>query len=126
MAQRKRRPDAVQEQLWRERIESWRGSGQTQRQFCQTHGVAVSSFSHWKIELNRREVAAAAVAAGGMRPSHDISERTSEALSWTEVCLPAQRAAVVTSAPDSGVFEVMLPWGWSVRLGPRFADTSSV
>jgi hypothetical protein len=118
MAQRKKRPDAAQEQLWRERIELWRCSGQTQRQFCQAHGIAASSLSRWKIDLNQRELAEAVAASG--RPSHDVSERTSEALSWTEVCLPAQRATVVASVPDSGGFEVMLPWGWSVRLGPRF------
>lgn len=114
MAQRK---DPVQEQVWRERIEAWRGSGQTQRQFCQAQGVAISSFSRWKIELNRRDPA---VAAAGLSLSPEDSGKASEALSWTEVRLPAKRAAVVATAPDSEGFEVVLPWGWSVRLGPRF------
>ena len=115
MAQSKKRPDAVQEQLWRERIEAWGGSGQTQQQFCRTHGIAGSSFSRWKLELKRQdEEAETAVAASDVR--------TSETMSWTEVPLPARCAAVASVPVLSGIggFEVMLPWGWSVRLGPGF------
>jgi hypothetical protein len=116
MAQSKKHPDGAQEQLWRDRIEAWAGSGQSQQQFCQVHGIAGSSFSRWKVELKRRdEKAEAAVAARGMQ--------TPETMSWTEVHLPAQRSTVA-SVPGSGGFEVMLPWGWSVRLGPEFEAES--
>lgn len=113
MAQSKKHLDGIQEHLWRERIEAWRVSGQSQQQFCRVHGIAGSSFSRWKHELKRQdEKAEAAVAASGMQ--------TSETVSWTEVHLPVQRATVASF----GGFEVLLPSGWSVRLGPGFEADS--
>ena len=32
------------EKQWRERIETWRNSGQRQSEFCRAHGLARSSF----------------------------------------------------------------------------------
>jgi hypothetical protein len=124
MAQ-KRKVNPVQsvwELKWRERIEAWRRSGQTQQEFCRAHGLSAGSFSHWKAELVRREGlrvsvrAADAVAAGGER-----RERSPEALSWSEVRWPA---GAVEVAGDGGGFEIVLPRGWSVRLGPRFEAES--
>src|SRR3954463_10002439 len=54
---RKRKVNPVQsvwELQWRERIEAWRRSGQTQQEFCRAHGLSAGSFSHWKAELVRR------------------------------------------------------------------------
>jgi hypothetical protein len=119
MAQKRKRAELVWEHLWRERIDAWSGSGQTQRRFCQAHGISVSSFSRWKVELARRDELGAAIApAGKMAPSGDSSERTSEALRWTEVRLPGAGADM--GGVDGAGFEVVLPRGWSVRLGPRF------
>lgn len=28
-------------------IETWQGSGQTQKEFCQSHGLAYSAFHYW-------------------------------------------------------------------------------
>jgi hypothetical protein len=120
MAQ-KRKVNPVQsvwELQWRERIEAWRRSGQTQQEFCRAHGLSAGSFSHWKAELVRREGLRASVravdaaAAGG-----DRRERSPEALSWSEV---RWSAGAVEVAGDGGDFEIVLPRGWSVRLGPRF------
>jgi hypothetical protein len=122
---RKRKVNPVQsvwELQWRERIEAWRRSGQTQQEFCRAHGLSAGSFSHWKAELVRREGLRASVrvadtaAAGG-----DRRERSPEALSWSEVRWPAGAAEV---AGDGGGFEIVLPRGWSVRLGPRFEAES--
>lgn len=123
MAQ-KRKVNPVQsvwELQWRERIEAWRRSGQTQQEFCRAHGLSAGSFSHWKAELVRREGVRAAVrASDAAAPGGDRRDRSPEALSWSEVRWPA--AAEV--AEDGGGFEIVLPRGWSVRLGPRFEAES--
>jgi hypothetical protein len=124
MAQ-KRKVNLVQsvwELQWRERIEAWRRSGQTQQEFCRAHGLSVGSFSHWKAELVRREGQRASVrAADAVVPGGDRHEGSPEALSWSEVRWPAGAAEV---AEDGGGFEIVLPRGWSVRLGPRFEAES--
>jgi hypothetical protein len=113
---------SVWELQWRERIEAWRRSGQTQQEFCRAHGLSAGSFSHWKAELVRREGLRASVrAAYAAAPGGDRRERSPEALSWSEVRWPAGAAEV---AGDGGGFEIVLPWGWSVRLGPRFEAES--
>jgi hypothetical protein len=124
MAQKRKVDPApsVWELQWRERMEAWRRSGQTQQEFCRVHGLSAGSFSHWKSELVRRDGlrasvrAADAAAAGG-----DRRERSPEALSWKEVRWPAVGAEV---AGDGAGFEIVLPRGWSVRLGPRFEADS--
>lgn len=103
------------EQQWRERVEAWRGSGLTQRAFCQAHGVSPSSFSHWKHKLSQRdeERAQALTRVGG-------SAESATAVSWTEVRWPAEAAQGVPVAQAGSGFEIVLPRGWSVRLGSRF------
>lgn len=122
---RKRKGNPVQsvwELQWRERIEAWRRSGQTQQEFCRAHGLSAGSFSHWKAELVRREgLRASAGAADAAAPSGDRRERSPEALSWNEVRWPAGAAEV---AGDCGGLEIVLPRGLSVRLGPRFEAES--
>lgn len=121
MAQ-KRKVNPVQsvwELQWRERIEAWRRSGQTQQEFCRVHGLSAGSFSHWKAELVRREGLRASVrAADAAAPGGDRRDRSPEALSWSEVRWPAG------AAEAGGGFEIVIPRGWSVRLGPRFEAES--
>ena len=113
---------SVWELQWRERIEAWRRSGQTQQEFCRVHGLSAGSFSHWKAELVRREGLRASVrAADAAAPGGDRRDRSPEALSWSEVRWPAGAAEV---AGAGGGFEIVIPRGWSVRLGPRFEAES--
>lgn len=116
---------SVWELRWRERVEAWRRSGQTQQEFCQAHGIAAGSFSHWKAELVRRDglrASACGAAASARVGGGASSERTPEALRWTEVRWPAVGAQ---EAEDGSGFEIVLPRrGWSVRMGPRFETES--
>jgi hypothetical protein len=36
------------ERIWREALDEWRQSGQSQAAFCRTRGLSENSFSHWK------------------------------------------------------------------------------
>ena len=112
---------SVWELHWRERIEAWRRSGQTQQEFCRAHGLASGSFSHWKAELVRREGLRASVRTADAATADGGGKRSPEALSWSEVHWPAVDTDV---AGDGGGFEIVLPRGWSVRLGSRFESES--
>jgi hypothetical protein len=125
MAQKPSGELAKREQLWRERIEAWRSSGQRQSEFCRAHGFPVSSFSYWKIELVRREQLHARASA----PAHPSRAVESEGpggqdLGWQQVPWPATSAPGAPVGPVEDGLEVVLPSGWSIRLGPRFAAES--
>jgi hypothetical protein len=111
---------AFRERQWRERVDAWRGSGQTQRAFCKARGISGSSFSRWKAELARRDQLRAE-ASGEIAASGGSTGRRTEALGWTEVGWPSASAECV---PEGSGFEVFLPRGRSVRLGPRFEAES--
>lgn len=118
MAQeRNGRQSSVWEHRWRERLSAWHTSGQTQQEFCQSHGISVSSFSHWKGELAKRDQSRAQAAAGQVAASGDSSTALPGTLGWTEVRLPLVDGG---AAGPGSTFEIFLPRGWSVRLGSQF------
>lgn len=41
--------------LWSDRIEQWKRSGKTQREFCAAHSLALSSFQWWRARLSRSQ-----------------------------------------------------------------------
>src|SRR5215216_2991452 len=96
------------ERLWRERIEAWRGSGQTQREFCQTHKISASSLSRWKVQLARHDELPAELAMASPVAASRVA-RGSEALRWTEVRWPAAGTDVAPAAQEGSGFEVVLP-----------------
>lgn len=106
----------AQEQLWRDRVEAWRGSGLTQGEFCRLHGVALTSLSRWKSKLVKRDRARASEAAA----AETFPSGSPELMEWTELRLPSAKIARSEAWPDGSGFEVVLPQGWSVRLGPQF------
>jgi hypothetical protein len=113
--------ESAWERQWRERIEVWRASGQTQRAFCKTHGISPTSFSHWKVKLARREQELAQVApAVPAFEGENAASGTLETLGWKEVRWPPEDAVAAPAGPSPSSFEIVLPWGWSVRLGPQF------
>lgn len=115
------RAQSVWEQRWRERMAAWRQSGLSQQAFCRAHGLSVSSFSHWKSELAKRD--------GRMASPEVPAERAAaagspEALRWTEVRWPEWTPEVPPAAREISGFEIVLPRGWSVRLGAGFEAES--
>ena len=107
------------EQGWRERVDAWRRSGQKQVEYCRDHGIPESSLSRWKRELARRDQARTLGAqrreGAGVSGSAGVS--SGEELGWKQVAWPP--AGAVAGEGGSGL-EVVLPNGWSIRLGPRF------
>lgn len=62
------RRDLGLEPQWRERMEQWRASGWSVREFCLRRGLAEPTFYYWRRELRARD-AAAAVAAVSRSPA---------------------------------------------------------
>jgi hypothetical protein len=123
MAQKRDRKQErlVQEHQWRERLEAWRASGLTQVGFCLSHGISMGSFSRWKSALVGRGKPKAPIPASGTIAAADgFPSGSPEGLGWTEVRLPSASAARTETGPGGSGFEIVLPRGWSVRLGPQF------
>jgi hypothetical protein len=119
MARARKGAETVWEEQWRERIKAWRESGQTQLQFCRAHGLAVSSFSHWKGKLAQRDELRSLSLLAAKAAATDV-DAASKTMPWTEVRWEAQGAEPVGAAQDGTGFEIVLPQGWMVRLGSRF------
>jgi hypothetical protein len=107
---------------WQERVEEWQRSGQRQTQFCLERGISVSSFSHWKCELLRRQRSLVGPGKGSATPGAASESVSSGSVEWTEVlCRQSAAEASFASGASSGAgLELVLPSGCSIRLGPRF------
>jgi hypothetical protein len=117
--------ESIWECQWRERIELWRRSGQTQQEYCRAHGISASSLSHWKGKLAQRDRLRAEAAVTGQAAAENRARaRSAEGVKWTEVPVPASAAGGVEIGAESSGFAVVLAHGWSVRLGPRFEAES--
>jgi len=117
--------ESIWERQWRERIELWRRSGQTQQEYCRAQGISASSLSHWKGKLVKRDRLRVEAAAAGQAGAENRAEaRSAESVKWTEVPMPMSAAGRVEMGEESSGFEVVLAHGWSVRLGPQFEAES--
>lgn len=105
---------SVVERRWRERVEGWQRSGETQREYCRRYGLSAKSLSYWRTELQRRDGRRSIVA----EPSSG-----SPVVRWAEVAmppLPVIAGAVDQAKDEVGGFELVHPRGFVVRLGARF------
>lgn len=119
------RTQSVWERRWRDRIAAWRESGLSQQAFCRAHGLSESTLSHWKSELAKRDAVQAPPAIAGQgTASESAAAGSSGTLRWAEVRWPAVGAEKPEPASASSGFEIVLPRGWSVRLGPGFEAES--
>ncbi len=55
------------ERFWREELDEWRESGQSQAAFCRTHGLSENSFSHWKGVIARLDSKARSAMSGAQK-----------------------------------------------------------
>ena len=42
--------------LWTRRVEQWKRSGKTQREFCASHSIALSTFQWWRARVGADKV----------------------------------------------------------------------
>lgn len=91
---------------WREHVEGWLRSGETQRAYCERRGLRVKSLSYWRGELLRREQ---------QRGTAGAPSSGSSVVQWAEVALPS-----VASSVEDGGLELVHPRGFVVRLSSGF------
>jgi hypothetical protein len=113
------------EEVWRERVEAWRVSGQSQSEFCRGRGFSKSSLSRWISQLapqlgtrGRKALRRAMLSAQSERPA-----MVAETQRWAEVMVPAVAAESESERradAASGELELVVPGGWCVRLGSGF------
>jgi hypothetical protein len=51
--------DQSKRALWSRRIEQWKRSGKTQREFCAQHSIALATFQWWRARLRAGKVSRA-------------------------------------------------------------------
>ena len=51
--------DQAKRALWWRRIEQWKRSGKTQREFCRQHSIALATFQWWRARLRAGKVSGA-------------------------------------------------------------------
>src|SRR5262249_57520324 len=89
--------DEQKEGQWRRWIAQWRTSGQSVRDFCARHGLAIPSFYAWRRRLQQRAADTPAV-------------------------VPVQVVVDAPPAPaQASALEGVLAHGRTLRLAPRFA-----
>ncbi|HEX3146988.1 MAG TPA: hypothetical protein VHR66_02835 [Gemmataceae bacterium] len=61
--------DLKQEQIWRQRLDGQRASGQTTRIYCERHGFAETAFHYWRRTTAKRDRVIQAVSRPAFVPS---------------------------------------------------------
>ena len=96
-------------EVWIKRVERWRDSGLSAKEFSEQAGVDSDRLRHWKWRLARE----------GVEPKSTSVEpaRVSPPLAFVEVTPPAP-------AREDAIIEVVAPSGFCIRVPVRFdADT---
>lgn len=95
------------EAFWRGHVGAWRASGETQRVYCDRHGLKKHSLSYWHLRLARREGQ-----AGGAMPLTLVrATMVSEVVS-------APGTALMLNSPSGWRldFAALPPAGWLTQL----------
>ena len=101
------RRDLGLEPQWRERMEQWRASGLSVREFCLRRGLAVPRFYYWKRELRSRDVAAVAAASRSSASQGPVTKKSRPTFVPVTVLpdavIPAATLAVEVRCPSGHV-----------------------
>jgi hypothetical protein len=95
---------------WKDLVDQWSRSGQTQAAFCREHGITYGSFIWWK-----RQLTSATAGGAALHGSRDRRGCEKKASSFVEVQLSSARAS----------YEVVLARGRVLRIHGPF-DSESV
>jgi hypothetical protein len=113
-------------EAWAKRVERWRDSGLTAKEFADEAGINARTLSYWKWRLGRdrrtdgeRERGPAA----GPRRRRAATTRPAP-VAFVEVVAPASETPPGPSAPAAEPFEITWPSGVRVRVPARFDDAA--
>jgi hypothetical protein len=93
---------------WRQRVDRWRQSGLTTKEFAAREGIAPSSLSWWAWKLGKEDKAASKLAPPAFVPVHVVGA-----------------ASAPGEAESAEALEVTLPGGARIRVPPAF-DTQAL
>ena len=96
MTQTVQRPSSLSPEQWQQVIDQQQASGMSQRTFCNTHDIRLSTFTHWKRKLQSRPVTA--------------PKEPSEQKEWIELSPGLQTAS------QTWLLELELPGGVTLRM----------
>ncbi len=94
------------EGYWRGHVVAWRASGETQRRYCDRHGLKRHSLSYWQLRLARREAA-----AGGRAPLTLVA-----ATMVPEAAAPTPCLSLASPSGWRLDFAALPPAGWVAEL----------
>lgn len=96
-------------ETWAKRVERWKDSGLTAKEYAAEVGISAQSLSWWKWRLSSPAAATPSVTASRRRTTRRASPDAGSPMTFVE--LPA-------AAPEP--FEVVLPSSLRVRVPPGF------
>jgi len=89
--------------FWRGHSEAWQLSGQTQREYCEQHGISLKCFGNWRAQLKREAIAGPRARWGHYpRLRHMVShmaKSTSNHMAKKPASAPAASAPAPVSSP---------------------------
>jgi transposase-like protein len=95
--------DPDKEQRWRKRLDQWRRSGLTVREFCLDHGLRQHAFYWWRRQIARRD-----------------RERSPSATAAAPLFVPLRVANDPSPPTAAAAPEVVMSRGRVVRVPPGF------
>lgn len=95
--------DEEKERQWRRRIDQWRSSGLSVRDFCARHGLSTASFYNWRRVLERR-----AAEHPAFVPVQVVADATPEKADALEVVLLNGRTVRVAPGFDAATLRRLL------------------
>lgn len=96
--------DEKKERQWRGRFAQWRASGLSVQGFCARHGLATSSFYHWRRLLEQRE----AEEPAAFLPVQVVADAVPARASALEVVLTDGRTVRVSAGFDAATLRQLL------------------
>jgi transposase len=102
--------------VWAKRVERWKDSGLTAKQFAGELGVSAQSLTFWRWKLRRD----GAVAEGGREAVPARKRRSRAAATPTFV----QLVPTACQVPRTSMLEIVLANGLAVRLSPQFDEAT--
>jgi hypothetical protein len=108
--------------VWAKRVERWRDSGLTAKEFADEAGVNAKTLAYWKWRLGRA-IGTRASRRAGRPPSRPVARARVRAVPFVEVSPVPPAAAPASEREDEAEpFEIALPSGLRVRVPARFDD----
>ncbi len=110
---------------WSKRVERWKDSGLTAKEFEAETGIKASTLSYWRWRLGaaKRKVGGPDASSGRKRRSRSRST-TLEATGGREASLVELAVATVANSGSPAVLELVLGEGLSVRIPKDFDEAT--